>query len=484
MWNIKWNILLLFALIIMLTKTVPCTVYAESDFKQIETSSTSTTTATPGSLILSDKSETTVDVVYSDVINNIPDYMLVNNKSYTSTTFAEGDIVTLKRIPPSDSYKKGYVSKVTMLTSFTITDANGTIIPLDENNSFLMPDCSVTISGTTKTLYRMYLRAYKDANYTYAVQREYTTFDEVDDIYTSIEENDEHYLYIAEGDIVTMSADIKNEKYALDRVVFVVDFNASNTIEYVESGAIFRMPGEMIDVTPRFAYQLHTVEYTTDGIPSVDETGNIVVNGTTIYQAGERGSWSVPNHTETFDFEVIPTTIQAEEGYCLSMPYVFYYGADKAYHQENPENISINYETGELTVKNCSQSIIIYYTFEKIEITPQYTVILPAIVTMAQSNTNASIMTAEIPFSILYTLPEDAAITVRIPDDFTLENQEGEILDVSSDVYCFTWTNDTIGTTIEENGTYKGSDVFTLTANTTVGTWEGQLCVTIDVIEY
>ena len=93
-------------------------------------------------------------------------------------------------------------------------------------------------------------------------------------------------------------------------------------------------------------------------------------------------------------------------------------------------------------------------------------------------------MTAELPFSIIYTLPEDAAITVRIPDDFTLENQEGEILDVSSDVYCFTWTNDTIGTTIEENGTYKGSDVFTLTANTTVGTWEGQLCVTIDVIEY
>ena len=54
----------------------------------------------------------------------------------------------------------------------------------------------------------------------------------------------------------------------------------------------------------------------------------------------------------------------------------------------------------------------------------------------------------------------------------------------ASDVYCFTWTNDTIGTTIEENGTYKGSDVFTLTADTTVGTWEGQLCVTIDVIEY
>ena len=103
---------------------------------------------------------------------------------------------------------------------------------------------------------------------------------------------------------------------------------------------------------------------------------------------------------------------------------------------------------------------------------------------MEQSNIDASVMTAEVPFSIIYTLPEDAAITIRIPDDFTLTNQENERLEVSSDTYSFTWTNNTVGITIDENGTYKGSDVFTLTADTTVGTWEGQLCVTIDVIEY
>ena len=89
---------------------------------------------------------------------------------------------------------------------------------------------------------------------------------------------------------------------------------------------------------------------------------------------------------------------------------------------------------------------------------------------------------AEVPYSVNYVLPENAVIVISIPMDCVMENEYGETLGIRADKYSGSWGSDTVGITVEEDGTLTGTDVFQLSAPIKAGAWEGNLQVKIEVV--
>lgn len=113
------------------------------------------------------------------------------------------------------------------------------------------------------------------------------------------------------------------------------------------------------------------------------------------------------------------------------------------------------------------------------EVTPSYTVVLPACIVMEAENTE---LLADVPYSINYKLPEGTVIVISISTDCIMENEYGETLDITADKHSGSWASDTAGTTMEADGTLTGTDTFRLSAPIKAGAWEGNLQVKIEVV--
>ncbi len=417
------------------------------------------------------------------VTNPFSTLITVNGDDAEATSVYAGAIVTLALVPISTEPSKGYVSKYDAVCSYSVSDSNGNSITIEADGTFIMPESDVIVNCIYTTIWRIRVHSTDEMNMTISIQRAIEPIYDFEDVVTKQEDEDFFYLYAAEGDVVTLSGDIVSAEHFLDRLWFLVEYDKSHkTLGYVENSQSFIMSGEMVKIEPKFGYKFHTVEYTTDSTPYIDADGNIVISGTNVYTTGERGIWEVPDFLDTYDYEVIPTVINAVDGYYLVTPSVFYYGADNKFYQCDEEDIILDLTTGELTVKYMSQSIVIYYTFDKIEVEPEYIVTLPATIVMEINSDDISVMRAELPIMIKYQLSENDEIKISIPNDFTIMNQDGDILRVTANKYNSSWTNYTDGVTSDMDGYLVGRDSFILYTDTMAGAWTGSLTVNIDVI--
>ena len=118
-----------------------------------------------------------------------------------------------------------------------------------------------------------------------------------------------------------------------------------------------------------------------------------------------------------------------------------------------------------------------------LQITPEYVVVLPAIIELVIDEVDNSRMTAEFSYRVKYQLEDGAVIIIRVPESFSMTNEAGENLIVYSDKQSSEWTTATEGVVTETDGTYIGSDCIVFSAATKAGEWTGNLIVEIEVVE-
>ena len=309
------------------------------------------TTATGGALVPGENKEYTISNLYSD-------YVVVNGSSEQEVIVKAGEEVKITVLPTELFTEEGYSKEsVEALCSYEVLQEDGSKVFVDSDGTFVMPKGNVSIDVTTITLYQVHVTASPVAETSVRLVRTgYTLLDSLLTEWSSATGGGSVNLYVAEGDSLTFGVVSTDDEW--NRYYKTYVGGGGTSYEQYNNGDTFFVPACKCVFNTVSGYRVTAYEYTTNEVPVVEQ-GTIVVKGTSVYVAGERGSIQCSDQIEDYkDFTLLSN---AKVGYQLGELFVFYHNGSEYV----PTTYTYDEETGKVKVP-VNAPIVVYYTFQEV----------------------------------------------------------------------------------------------------------------------
>ena len=308
-----------------------------------------TTTATGGAL--------GIGGIYT-ITNEYSNYLLVNGSSEQEVIVKAGEEVTITVLPTELFTEGGYCKEsVEMLCNYKVLQEDGSEVLVTSDGKFLMPEGNLSIQVTTIMLYQVHVTASPVAETSVRLVRNgYTLLNNLQTEWSSASGGGSVDLYAAEGDSLTFGVVSTDDEWNQYYKTYVG--GGGTSYEDFNDGDTFVVPASKCVFNTVSGYRVTAYEYTTNEAPVVEQ-GEIVVQGNSVYLAGERGNIQCSDKIENYkDFTLVAN---AEVGYQLGELSVFYHNGSEYV----PTTYTYNESTGIVKVP-VNAPIVVYYTFKEV----------------------------------------------------------------------------------------------------------------------
>ncbi len=292
------------------------------------------------------------------ITNEYSNYLLVNGSSEQEVIVKAGEEVTITVLPIELFTEGGYHKEsVEALCNYEVLQEDGSEVLVASDGTFVMPEGNLSIEVTMITLYQVHITASPVAETSVRLVRNgYTLLDSLQTEWSSASGAGSVDLYAAEGDRLTFGVVSTDDEWNQYYKTYVG--GGGTSYEDFNDGDTFVVPASKCVFNTVSGYRVTVYEYTTNEAPVVEQ-GEIVVQGNSVYVAGERGNIQCSDKIENYkDFTLVAN---AETGYQLGELSVFYHNGSEYV----PTTYTYNESTGMVKVP-VNAPIVVYYTFKEV----------------------------------------------------------------------------------------------------------------------
>ncbi len=292
------------------------------------------------------------------ITNEYSNYLLVNGSSEQEVIVKTGEEVTITVLPIELFTEGGYHKEsVEALCNYEVLQEDGSEVLVALDGTFVMPKGNLSIEVTMITLYQVHITASPVAETSVRLVRNgYTLLDSLQTEWSSASGGGSVDLYAAEGDRLTFGVVSTDDEWNQYYKTYVG--GGGTSYEDYNHGDTFVVPASKCVFNTVSGYRVTAYEYTTNEAPVV-ERGEIIVQGSANYVAGERGTIQCSDKIENYkDFTLVAN---AEVGYQLGELSVFYHNGSEYV----PTTYTYNESIGIVKV-SVNAPIVVYYTFQEV----------------------------------------------------------------------------------------------------------------------
>ena len=292
------------------------------------------------------------------ITNEYSNYLLVNGSSEQEVIVKAGEEVTIMVLPTELFTEGGYHKEsIEALCNYKVLQEDGSEVLVASDGTFLMPEGNLLIQVTTITLYQVHITASPVAETSVQLVRNgYMLLDNLKTEWSSASGGGSVDLYAAEGDRLTFGVVSTDDEWNQYYKTYIG--GGGTSYEDYDDGDTFVVSASKSVFNTVSGYRVTAYEYTTNEVPVVEQ-GEIVVQGNSLYVAGERGSIQFSDKIENYkDFTLVAN---AEVGYQLGELSVFYHNGSEYV----PTTYTYNESTGTVKVP-VNAPIVVYYTFKEV----------------------------------------------------------------------------------------------------------------------